>query len=333
MKRIVRQPFPAVVDNSTLAAFRACFQKGFRTYIEHWKPKAESVHLVAGAAYARGLEVARRHFYEDGMSSADSIAQGLGALIKAYGDFQCPPDSAKSLERTAGALEFYFDRYPLETDDAKPLLLKSGKRAIEFAFAEPLPIAHPATGDSLIYSGRSDMVSDYSSGIYIEDDKTTSQLGPSWINSWELRSQFTGYVWAAKKVPELADVKGVLVRGVSILKTRYDTAQALTYRADWEVMRWYVETISLLNRMKAAWVEGYWNYNLDDACTSYGGCPFVRVCKTQDAEQWLPMYFEKRVWNPLTRQEENLDGTPIKPQESPVVLRTDGPITVDSVFV
>ena len=55
--------------------------------------------------------------------------------------------------------------------------------------------------------------------------------------------------------------------------------------------------------MVRMWEEGYWDYNLDGACTDYGGCVFVRVCKSSDPETWLPMYFEKKVWDPLARKE------------------------------
>jgi hypothetical protein len=311
--------FPPTIDSTILAAFRSCPQKAFRSYFEHWKPASESVHLVAGGAFAKGLEIARRAFYEQGATTEEAEAAGLTALIKEYGDFECPPDSAKSLERTAGALEFYFDQYPLDRDGAVPIHWNN-QRGIEFSFAEPLDIRHPETGDPLLYTGRSDMIVDFAGGVYIEDDKTTSSLGASWAKQWEHRSQFTGYTWAAKKVG--IEASGVLVRGVSILKTKYDTAQVLTSRADWEVDRWYEQTCRDVQRMIQMWslynhiesTQGSlgtentpphtaFDYNLDHACAEYGGCGFTTICKAQNPEEWLPMYFVKRVWDPLARKE------------------------------
>ena len=156
-----RPMFPHTIDSTTLAAFRSCPQKAFLSYIEHWKPKDESVHLIAGGAFAKGIEVARRAFFEgvaiepeivsifndqtgqherrvkwheaapDPHLTGDTEAAqhlGLQALMAAYGDFECPPDSAKSLERTAGALEFYFDQYPLDTDSKVPVTFVDGRR-------------------------------------------------------------------------------------------------------------------------------------------------------------------------------------------------------------
>jgi len=300
---MTRPHFPTAIDSTTLGAFRSCPQKAFLQYMEHWKPSTESVHLVAGGAFAEGIEHARRAFYEQGLSAEESVGIGLSALINRYGDFECPPDSPKSLERTAGALEFYFDNYQLGHDAAVPVSFPNGKTGIEFSFACPLPVNHPISGEPLLYTGRSDMVAEAYGGLYIYDEKTTSSLGASWAKQWEMRSQFTGYCWAAKQFG--LNPSGVVVRGVSILKTKYDTMQVMSYRAPHEIDRWLEQTCRDLERMIECWKEGYWDWNLDHACSEYGGCAFQTVCKSSDPEPWLKQYFVKRVWNPLLKVEQS----------------------------
>lgn len=300
----MRPDFPEVVDSTLIAAFRSCPAKAKLQYFDHWKPKSESVHLIAGAAYARGLEVARRSYYFQRDQDL-ALSQGVRALLEAYGDFQCPEDSAKSPERMAGALEYYFSQYGWDTDDAQPHVI-AGAPCIEFSFAEPLSILHPRTGNPLIYSGRADMIVRYADGLWVLDDKTTSALGASWVNQWNLRSQFTAYTWAARRVN--IPTTGVLVRGIAILKRGYNHAQAMTMRAAWEVERWERQLERDLLRMIQSWEAGEWDYNLDHACTEYGGCIFSQnVCKSPTPESWLPMYFERRRWDPLTRTETLLE--------------------------
>lgn len=296
-----RPMFPHTFDSTMLAAFASCPQKMFRTYVEHWKPKSESVHLVAGGAFAKGIEVARKAFYEHGLSKGESEALGLSALIVAYGDFECPADSAKSLERTAGALEFYYASYPFGECGLTPIKFPDGRWAIEFSFAEPLDVVHPVTGDPILYTGRLDCIGEFAGGIYGVDEKTASSLGASWSKQWEMRSQFTGYQWAANRAG--VNMQGSLVRGVSILKTKYDTQQAITYRSPYEVERWYKQTLRNIARAIEMWKEGYWDFDLNGACAEYGGCNMVSICKSAEPEQWLPMYFDKRVWDPLARKE------------------------------
>lgn len=292
---------PHTFDSTMLGAFRSCPQKMFRTYVEHWKPKSESVHLIAGGAFAKGIEVARKAFYEQAKSEEDAIAEGLHALLVAYGDFEPPSDSAKSPTRMAGALEFYFENYPLAAASAIPVRFADGKLAIEFSFAEPLDINHPVTGDPILYTGRADMIAEFCGGVYCVDEKTTSSLGASWGKQWEMRSQFTGYQWAANRAG--VNVQGTLVRGVSILKTKYDHLQHVTYRSQHEVDRWLDQTHRDIARAMKMWKDGYWDFSLDHACAEYGGCSMVSICKSPDPAAWLPLYFERRVWDPLARRE------------------------------
>lgn len=300
---MTRPPFPAVLDSTIIAAFRSCPRKMYLEFVEHWKPRDASVHLHAGAAYAAGLERARKAFYENGAPDSSAIPFGIRATMEHYGDFECPPDSAKSLERTVGAIEYYFERYPLASDPAVPIDLPGGRKGIEFGFVEPLDETHPETGDPLLYSGRMDMIVSFEGMTLGLDDKTTSQLGASWPRQWDLRSQFTGYSWGAGRQGVKMD--GWLVRGVSILKTKYDTLQAITYRPQWQIDRWYTQLLRDIRRMKQCWAEGYWDYNLDHACTEYGGCIFRDVClmKPEQVQPLLDMRFQRRSWNPVTREE------------------------------
>ena len=55
--------------------------------------------------------------------------------------------------------------------------------------------------------------------------------------------------------------------------------------------------------MIQCWKEGWWDYNLDHACSEYGGCALQTVCKSSDPEAWLSTYFTQRVWDPLAREE------------------------------
>ena len=294
-------PFPDVLDSTILATFKACRHKAWLEYLLHWKPREPSVHLHAGASFAKGLEVARTSFFVDNQPTDEAAASGLHALLTAYGDFECPQDSAKSAERTAGAYEFYLQNYPLGQDGCIPVTLPGGKRGIEFSFAHPLPIKHPQTGDPIIYAGRMDMLANFADGVFVEDDKTASSLGALWGRQWDLRSQFTGYAWGCREAGIKAD--GVLVRGVSILKTKYDTQQAVSYRPVWQIDRWFEETCQLVGEMITCWESGKWLHNLDHACTDFGGCMFRNVCLSQDTQPWLENYFQRRKWNPIAREE------------------------------
>lgn len=302
-------PFPSVIDSSMLSTFKSCPYKFKLTYLDNWLPKEPSVHLHAGGAFARGIEVTRRAFYEQGRTPDDSVALGLQALLAFYGQFSPPPDSPKSAERMAGALEYYFTNYPLEHDSAIPITLPSGSRGIEFSFAHPLPIAHPDSGDPLLFAGRMDAICSVAGGVFITDEKTTSSLGATWSKQWGLRGQFTGYAWGCREAG--IPVDGVLVRGISILKTKYDTQQALSYRPKWLVDRWYEEMLGYVDVMVAGYKglqngSSWFAHNYGDSCADFGGCGFRDACESENELPHLETVFEKKVWDPITRIEAKL---------------------------
>lgn len=302
----IRPPFPMVIDSSLLSTWRDCRMKAKMMYFDHWKPGAESIHLVAGKAFASGLEATRRAFFIDQLPAEDAIALGLNALWREYGEFQPAEDDLKGPIRMAGALEYYFSRYPLGADGTVPHIFAGEKPGIEFSFIEPLPnVRHPETGDPILVSGRADMAADAYGGLFLVDEKTTSRLGPTWSKQWDLRSQFTAYCWGLRA--HGFRPLGCIVRGVAIYKSDYDTQQAITYRSDWEIDRWVHTTEREVLNMIEAWVTGEWDYNLDHACAQFGGCPFQIVCKSPEPDRWLETRFHRRKWDPVTRTETVLE--------------------------
>jgi hypothetical protein len=296
--------FPEVFDSSMIGSFKKCPQFFLKAHLQNWKPIGPSIHLGAGGAFAKGLEVTRTCFYVDNMSVEDSLALGVAALLRDYGDLECPEDSGKTWENMAGALVYYLDMYPMNHQVAYPIILPGNKRAIEFNYTSPLAINHPVTGHPILYTGRSDAIVHFADDNYICDEKTTGQLGKTWSRQWDLRSQFTGYCWLARE--HGLRVAGVLVRGIAIYKTQFAVAEAITNRSDWAVDRWYVELLSWINDAIRMWKSGEFKYNLDDACTSYGGCQFLSVCQSQNEPAWLEPHFERRRWDPISRSEVKL---------------------------
>lgn len=301
---MTRPPFPTVIDSSLISTYRSCEYKAWLEYFLHWKIRTPSIHLHAGKCYAAGLEAARISYYVQHHSPEHALEAGLQTLRAEWGDFEPSFDTPKTLDRMLGALRFYFERYPLETDAAQPVKL-GDRHGIEFSFSEPLNVEHPETGEPIILAGRADQIVSYAGGTYIEDDKTTSQLGASWGRQWDLRSQFTHYCWAAQRIGIRVD--GVLVRGVSILKTKYDNLEVVTYRPQWMIERGIAQLERDIRRMIEAWKSDQWDMNLDHACTEYGGCTYRQICLVSDPEPFLKTSFQRRHWNPVTRVETVLE--------------------------
>lgn len=295
--------FPPVIDSSMRSEFVSCPHSFFRRYIQGLQQPHRSVHLHFGAAFADGLATFRRQFYLENVPLRDAMAGGAAAIVKSWGSFPEETEgSSKSLYRCIGALEAYCAQYPPATDHVKPLI-EQGILHTEFNFALPLPIKHPETGEPLLYSGRFDMLGDMGGLKVIEDDKTTSQLGATWGTQWRLRGQFTGYAWGAAEFGHRID--GVVVRGISILKTQYGHAEIIEQRPRWMIQQWRQQLNRDILRMLDCWKEYTafadpfaFDQNLDSTCSAYGGCQFLDLCTSPNPDSWLSQ-FEVQTYDPL----------------------------------
>jgi hypothetical protein len=304
-----RPQFPLVWDNSMRSAFVECPQKMLWEYIHHFKSPYESIHLHAGKAWATALETTRRCYYQIGQSPTEAIATGMETLIREYGDF-IPPESGsgsnKSLDRMLVAFAYYWQAFPLKDDPVQPYSGKNGPM-IEFSFASQLApdLLHPETGEPIIFAGRADMVATYAGAVSVYDDKTTSSLGNAWAGQWDRRAQFTGYTWAAQQAG--IPVTQCVVRGIAILKTKIDHAQVLTTRTPKHIAEWHKQICRDIRRAIECWKEGYWDVNIADACSSFGGCQFKQPCGANDPMPWLESSFVRREWNPVTREDSLIE--------------------------
>jgi len=289
-------PFPHVIDNTMRSEFVKCPMAWNRRFNQHLDHPEESIHLVAGGAFARGLEVYRKTYYGGERDFQTAYLAGAQALCKEYGAFDAGSE-AKSLYGMLRAYDFYLhEAFPPASDRVSPLIT-GGKPAVEFSFAIPLPINHPDSGDPLLYGGRFDMVGEYMNSLWCVDEKTTGAMGPQWMNQWSLRSQFTGYCWAAQQYGY--HVAGVLIRGICILKEDLKQGEVIDYRPRWMIDRWYAQLLRDINRMIEAYKSDEYDMNLSDGCNAFGGCDYKILCLSRDPEPFIKTHFVEREWIPV----------------------------------
>lgn len=304
--------FPTLIDNTMWASWKKCRQHMFRAHIQHLAPREPSIHLHAGGAFAFGLEQGFRARSEQGLPEDECRRLALQAIIQFYGPIVAPKTKTgdKSLDNVVRAFDSYMEQYGgFHGDPVQPYVTPDGKAMVEFNFSLPLEVAHPVTGDPLLFGGRADRIGINAGVLWVADEKTASQLGEQWSNNWILDSQFTGYIAAARqhKLP----VAGALVRGVGLLKTKITHQEAWVVRDDWQIERWWEMLNADVQDMVRAWEHQElqkmssrvaFRFALSkDACNSFGGCEFLTLCTSRNPEQWLPIEFRKRTWNPMAK--------------------------------
>jgi hypothetical protein len=296
--------FPRVISSSLRESFSRCPSKFYWDTIIGLVPKGmPSVHLTAGAAYASALEAMRKEFYTTG-DYDKAVALGLEALIRSYGPEDPEPHETKTLDRTIHAYIEHLVQYPPATDHIKPTTGISGPR-VEFSFTLELPQPHPTTGEPLLFSGRFDQLAEFNGALFIFDDKTTGSLSKWWRQQWDLRSQITAYIAGAQTLGY--DVVGAIIRGMSILKTKCDSQEAITYRPQWFIDRWKARLVYDVDRMLDCWNRNYWPNSGEEngGCTTYGLCNFYSLCTAESPDHYIDSMYDRQRWDPITREMQN----------------------------
>lgn len=296
----VHTEFPSIIDNTARETWTACPTKFRRQVINKLSRTIKSPDLHFGAAFAIGLETYRREAFGNGQPDKSALASAVVAATRFYGDFTPPEGHLKTYERLLEALEAYVNKYPSRYDHIRPYQFPSGELALEFSFAIPLPIAHPETGDPLIYAGRFDMIGVFNNQLFVFDDKTTSRLGPTWSNQWRSTSQLTGYCWAARNYG--LPIVGAIIRGQSILTRGCEFAEVIQYRSTERIDQWYEQLLEEIQDMITAWKRGHFRKSFNASCNAYNGCAYLDICLAQDESLAIESGYQNHYWNPLDRE-------------------------------
>ena len=312
----VRTFFPLVIDSTMLMEWADCPMAFFRKYLQHLSKGQESTDLIAGAAFAKGLEVTRKAYFNQDLPPEEAIALGISALFDAYGD-HVPFKGVKTVEKMAAALELYFVEYPLHCDMVKPARLQNGEYAIEYSFAHELPFAHPDIPDmNIILTGRADMLGEYAGRLWVVDEKTTgAAFTQDWAKQWDTRGQFSTYAWGLKKSG--IEVAGAYIRGIYLGKAQIKFNECQSMRNSWQVEIWEKQMLSRVEAIIDTYIKWkasglhpaeFFFGNWSSSCMKYfRPCSFQDLCRDKNSEMFLESQFDQYIWLPHLQKREQLD--------------------------
>lgn len=295
---------PQHIDSTMRSCFVSCPQKFFNEFCLGLRPPTMSVDLHAGGVFASTLERFHREFWDGGKPVPEALVLAHGTFVREWGNFTTDKDTAKTPDRMWTAFEDYVKTYDPRTDHVRPYSI-NGKVTSEFSFSIPLlpedgfPL-HPVTKEPFVYTGRADMIGQYKNLPCIRDEKTAGRLESNWTEKWDLRAQFQGYCWAAQSSG--IDCDTVVVRGVIITKQQIRQVEAIKFYPAWMIERWLHQLKRDMWRLTQCYYDSWWDYDLGEACTNYGGCQFMTLCTTKDdVRDNFRSNYQVRRWNPLER--------------------------------
>lgn len=286
---------PTKIDSSILAEFRRCPRSFYYRYVLCLEPShALSVDLSFGGAFALAVETMRKAVMEGEQDGDTVIAQGVLAAVKEFGHRM--DHRTKTTRTLISAIILYYDTWPIEKDGFKI-------QQTETPFM--LPISGLSyQGEQVYLTGTMDAILAQGDSLIPVDEKTTSAFGDTWVSKWDMRGQFTCYLWAMRQLGIPSN--GLLVRGICLTK-EIKFLQFMTYRTDRQIQEWYNSKLYDISQMIFCATEDFWPSDCSEGCNLYYGCSYKKLCTAMDQEheEYLKQtnYIYCR-WNPLTRQRE-----------------------------
>ncbi len=318
MKHVRTPKFPDVVDNTMLTTFASCPYKFFNNYVLRLEPPDTSEHLIAGAAFAKGVEVARTEYYINGKKEITAIEDGVVALIKEWGYYETPKKSVKTLPNIIYAFLEYFRHFKMSVDSVVPYITDN-VNGIEYTFGvDLLNIKHPDTKDPIIYGGRFDMlgINKTSKKLVLVDEKTTTSLY-KFTDKYLYSTQFMGYKAALQSIG--LEVTGIQIRATAIQVGKIDFASPFYKIPDELASIWKEQAKIKLKAMVKAYkkIKGTDSRDLEDvvkwakvypknlgvSCMNYNQlCPYVKLCNRFNPTEGYGFY-NVNTWSPLGSEE------------------------------
>ena len=242
--------------------------------------------LAAGSAIHKGVEA----WFSSGCCPIDDSLKAITAVKAAWGeDDLFLPEKAKYTQGFLTAvMAGYADAWPRENDSFKVL-------------------ANERWMQSGNYGGIIDRLVEFEDGVYVMDTKTTSGwVNERYIESFQLSSQFRGYVWFAKQAGY--DCQGAYLDAIH-LDTRYHKVKASDFVrekilfSEEQIGAWLEDratTQVLVERHKQVKAPR-WPQN-DQRCFDWNRpCPYWRLCTAVIPENEMDYYKEER-WEPWKKR-------------------------------
>ena len=199
-------------------------------------------------------------------------------------------------------------------EERRPFLTRSDFRllAVEQPFAVPLDPHDP----TLIYVGRHDKTYEEASGIYIGEHKTTSFYAKSggfrrdFLDSFSPNSQVDGYLYSGGIVYGKR-FKGVRIDAALVHDAVHDAFKLIPIdRRFTQLDSWLWEARAEVAQIEANLDALKQKHNVEylpafskntGACTHYGGCPYMDLCKmwADPSREDLPPGFKDQRWSPF----------------------------------
>ncbi len=276
------------IDNTAKADFERCHWLYYAGMVRHRrKDDSKSPPLAYGTVWHSILQA---HYESDGDMSKVLVAAVAG--WQEHGKM----DDHRTLERALMEYDNYKERWgavPSRDEEAKTLGWPDSPM-VEISMNATWPGSlHP-------YAGKIDRILDWNGQIFIEDHKTTSQMGATYFRQFELSNQMMGYAFLGELITG-RPVAGVRINAHAIYKRESKFERQVFSYSKERLADWAENNNAAIAEIKECYRTGLWRRNFNGCAGKYGMCSYADVCSVAPSirEAALEQDFPVNPWNPL----------------------------------
>lgn len=306
--QIRRSPhIPRPIDNTALADYMSCPRKFFYGMVLNRRRQGVTPPALAfGTSWHSALEA---HYKTGGDRSAVEMA-----IVTSWEQHD-RPDDHRTMQRVLSC----YDQYCNHWGDHALDTARNGRTVgyPENPMVEiPVELAWP--GGAHPYTGKIDRIIEINGLYYVEDHKTTSQLGAQYFQQYDPNNQMMGYAWLAQKLTGLR-IAGVRINALGVLKTQTKLAREIVSFSKERLEEWAENYNAWVDRLEKSYAtmeeratiehekirEGLllsaFPHNFMACSGKYGMCQYASVCAFQPARRnyVLETEFSLKEWDPM----------------------------------
>lgn len=275
-----------VLDNTAVSTFMECEKKYDYSMRQHRRRRGQTRPALAyGSVWHHIMET---HYRTGG--DATLVEQTALDRWEPHGQ----PDDHRTVERAIAEYYNYVDHWgSVEQDQGKTL-----------GFPEDplleISVNISWDGAAYPYAGKIDRIFTLNGHIYVEDHKTTAQMGAQYFRQFELSPQMMGYVWIARQLIKMP-IAGVRINAHAVYKTQSKFEREIISFSDARLVDWAQNYNIQVSRIKHAHETNTFVRNFGACAGKYGMCQYADVCSVRPdlRHRVLEADFDIFPWNPL----------------------------------
>lgn len=290
------------IDNTALSSYNECPRKFYYGMVLHRrKVGAEKPALVYGTVWHKMLET---HYKTGGQRELVEAAAQMS-----WKDHE-NPDDHRTLSRVIRAYDGYLKKYGNVDEEAN-----GWGSTVGYPEQPAVEISSEVSWDGALhpYTVKIDRIFQHQGLFYVEDHKTTSQMGVHYFKQFDPSAQMMGYAWIAQLITGLP-IAGVRINAHAVLKTQDKfERQTIPFSPD-RLREWAANYNVQVKRLEQSYklLEGVdeptpeqlleaFPHNYAACAAKYGQCAYTEICTTpvHIRRRVLELDFVEEAWNPL----------------------------------